>query len=459
MKRSSGILLPVFSLPSKYGGIGCFSLEAYHFIDFLSKAGQSYWQILPLVPPGECESPYSSPSTFAGNPLFIDLEQLIIMGLLIREEIEYYDWDNSNMINYPQVKENKSKLLYKAFMRSNHYNDPWFIQFCKDNKYWLDEYAIYMEFKEGKSVDYYIFEQYLFDLQWKKIKEYANYKGIKIIGDLPIYVSLNSADLHNNPELFQLDENMMPIMVAGCPPDMSAPEGQVWGNPLYDWGYHKQTNYAWWVKRMKRYAALHDIVRLDHFRGFYDYYAVPVNDRNAKNGEWRLGPGIDLFKVLEEKIPNLEFIAEDLGFLSQGVHDLMRDTGYPGMKILQFAFNSGKDNPYLPENISNNYVVYTGTHDNNTTLGWYKNATNWEKEHLRQYISCVNDISWDLIELAMSTKADLCIVQLQDYLGLDSDCRTNTPGTININWKWRMTEELNDDLAKRIKYLTIKYLR
>lgn len=458
MKRSSGILLPIFSLPSKYG-IGCFSLEAYNFIDFLSKSGQSYWQILPLVPAGECESPYSSPSTFAGNPLFIDLEQLIIMQLLTREEVEFYEWDNSNIIDYPIVTSNKMKLLYKAYMRSNHFNDPNFIKFCIDNAYWLEEYCDYMEIAEGNSVDYYKFEQFIFDLQWRKVKEYANYKGIKIIGDLPLYVSLNSADVYNNPDIFELDLDIVPNNVAGCPPDMSSPNGQVWGNPLYDWDYLKETEYDWWVKRMRRCADLHDVVRLDHFRGFYDYYSIPANTMDAKNGEWKLGPAMDLFKLLEEKIPNLDFIAEDLGFLSPGVHQLMKDTGYPGMKILQFAFNSGKDNPYLPENISENYVVYTGTHDNNTTLGWYKNASEWEKEHLKQYIPNIIDVCWDLIELAMSTKANLCIIQMQDYLGLDADCRTNTPGTINKNWKWRMTEEPTEDLAKRIKYLTKKYNR
>jgi 4-alpha-glucanotransferase len=458
MKRSSGILLPVFSLPSKYG-IGCFSWEAYDFIDFLSKAGQSYWQILPLVPAGECESPYSSPSTFAGNPLFIDLEQLIIQRLLTRKEIESYEWDNLDIINYSQVKENKMELLYSAFTRSNHYKDPWFIEFCKENEYWLDEYAMYMESTEGKPIDFYIFLQFIFDVQWKRVKEYANRKGIKIIGDLPLYVSLNSADAYNNPELFQIGSDMKLSAVAGCPPDMSAEDGQIWGNPLYDWEYHKKTGYRWWVERMKRCAVLHDVVRLDHFRGFYDYYAIPAEDKNAKNGEWKLGPAMDLFKVLEEQIPELEFIAEDLGFLSPGVHDLMRETGYPGMKILQFAFNGGKDNPYLPENISENYVVYTGTHDNNTTLGWYNNATDWEKEHLRQYIPELENVSWDLAELAMSTKANLCIIQMQDYLELDGDCRTNTPGTININWKWKMIELPTIQLAEKIKNLTEKYNR
>lgn len=456
--RTCGILLPIFSLPSRYG-IGCFSAEAYEFIDFLSESGQTYWQILPLVPAGDCESPYSSPSTFAGNPLFIDLEQLRIQRLLTKDEIDNCNWGNSFMINYPLVKENKMRLLYKAFERSDHYKDPNFISFCKENEYWLDDYAQYMERKERKSVDYYIFEQFVFDEQWKRLRQHAKNKGIQIIGDLPIYVSLNSVDVDSKPELFDLDHNGKPSSVAGCPPDMSSTDGQVWGNPLYDWTYHKQTGYTWWVERIKRCMRLYDIVRLDHFRGFYDYYTVPVG-KTAKEGEWKLGPGLELFKVLEEKVPNLKVIVEDLGILSPGVHQLMKDTGYPGMKILHFAFNSGKDNPYLPENIHENFVVYTGTHDNNTTMGWFDEATDWEKRHFYQYIQhpcgCV---SWDMLELAMSTRADTCIIQMQDYLVLGSDCRINTPGTININWKWRMLEQPSRDLLESIKRMTYKYHR
>lgn len=458
MKRSAGILLPIFSLPSKYG-IGCFSREAIQFIDFLAKSNQKYWQILPLVPPGACESPYQSVSTFAGNPLFIDLEQLVYQRLLNREELDSYDWDESNMIDYDKVKKYKQELLYKAFERSDHYKEPWFISFCNRNKEWLEDYAYFMEKKEGKEYNYYVFEQFMFEQQWLTIKSYANYKGIKIIGDIPIYVSLDSADVYYNPELFQLEYGLTPESVAGCPPDFSSPDGQVWGNPLYNWEYHKQTGYKWWIERMRHCLKLHDVVRLDHFRGFYDYYSIPDADRDAKNGEWKLGPGMDLFRVLKNELGDMELIAEDLGFLSEGAYQFTVESGYPGMKILQFAFNGGKDNPYLPENISENFVVYTGTHDNNTTLGWWNNATDWEKEHLRQYIPEIKDISWDLVELAMSTKANMCIIQMQDYLGLDGDCRINTPGTININWMWRMLKLPSDDLAKRIKELTNKYNR
>ena len=456
--RNSGILLPVFSLPSEYG-IGCFSQEAYDFIDFLAKSDQKYWQILPLVIPGECESPYSSPSTFAGNPLFIDLESLVRGGMLTKNEIDSYDWDNSDKINYEKVKLYKGELLRKAYLRSNHKNEFAFKYFCNKNAYWLNDYAKYMSEKNGYKEDYYKFEQYHFDVQWSVLKSYARFNGIKIIGDLPIYVSLNSVEVTCNPELFELDENKKPINIAGCPPDMSSEDGQVWGNPLYNWDKHAETNYEWWVKRVKRCFELHDVVRLDHFRGFYDYFAIPNGDRTAKNGEWRLGPGIELFEKIQEELGDVEFIAEDLGILSQGVYDLMEETGFPGMKIMQYAFNGGKDNPYLPENITENCIVYTGTHDNNTTLGWYNNTSEWEKKQLQEYIPKIKNISWDLIELAMKSRAKTCIIPMQDYLELDADSRTNTPGTININWMWRMTEIPNRKVMNRIKRLVKKYKR
>lgn len=452
MDRSSGILLPIFSLPSKYG-IGCFSNEAIKFIDFLEESGQHYWQILPLVPPGACESPYQSISTFAGNPMFIDLEQLVQQGLLIQEELDSYDWDQSDMINYKKVKKYKTELLKKAFKRSKHYKYPEYLKFCKDNKYWLRDYSYYLSFKENELTEYYVFEQFLFNTQWMTIKTYANSKDIKIIGDLPIYVSMDSSDVYYHKELFELENGKL-ASVAGCPPDDFAEDGQIWGNPLYDWDKHKETNYKWWIERIRHCFKLYDVVRLDHFRGFYDYFSIPIQDRDAKNGEWKLGPGMDLFNKLKEELGDLDFIAEDLGYLSQGVHDLMKETGFPGMKIMQFAFNGGKDNPYLPENISENYVVYTGTHDNNTTLGWYNKASDWEKEHLRQYIPNIEDVSWDMINLAMSTKAKLCIIQMQDYLSLDEHARTNTPGTININWMWRMKEIPSYNLSICIKQLT-----
>jgi 4-alpha-glucanotransferase len=453
--RTSGILLPIFSLPTTQG-IGSFSREAFEFVDFLAEAGQKYWQILPLVPPGACESPYQSISTFAGNPLFIDVYELLNEGLIDEDDIEEWGGDK---VDYNKVREYKTKLLKKAFKKSEYYRTDEYVRFYIENSFWLEEYVQLMWLRNDEKPAYYRFEQFMFFKQWMKVKEYANSKGIKIIGDLPIYVSLDSTDVFFHKELFEVDNDGKPYNVAGCEPDWSCKDGQVWGNPLYNWWRHGETNFDWWIKRVRHCFKLHDVVRLDHFRGFYDYYSIPYGDKTAKNGFWRLGPGFHLFQKIKERLGDVEFIAEDLGFLSQGVHDLMRDTGFPGMKILHFAFNGGKDNPYLPENISENYVVYTGTHDNNTTVGWYNEATEWEKEHLKQYIPEIKDISWDLVELAMSTKANTCIIQMQDYLGLGAEHRVNTPGTININWMWMMTEMPDKELANRIRSITKQYNR
>lgn len=457
--RSCGILLPVFSLPSKYG-IGCFSNEAIDFINFLADAGQKYWQILPLVIPGAWDSPYQSPSTFAGNPLFIDLEQLVQMGLLYQHELDEFDWANSEYIDYGRVKWNKTQLLERAFDRCRHdyFHNQYFKQFCDRNNHWLEDYANYMSMKEGKDPGYYRFEQALFMYQWKIVKSYANYKGIKIIGDLPIYVSMDSADVYYNKHLFELENGELSA-VAGCPPDDFSADGQCWGNPLYNWDEHRRTGYDWWIRRVAHCFELYDVVRLDHFRAFYDYYSIPARDGHARNGVWKYGPGIDLFNKIRERLGNVEFIAEDLGYVNQGVHDLMRQTGFPGMKILQYAFNGGKDNPYLPENISENYVVYTGTHDNNTSLGWYNDTSWWEREHLRQYIPNITDVSWNLADLAMSTRANLCIIQMQDFMNVDSRGRINTPGTCDWNWKWRMYEIPSVHIAWGIRQMVYRHNR
>ena len=454
--RTSGILLPIFSLPSKYG-IGSFSNEAVRFIDFLVESGQTYWQILPLVPPGPCESPYQSVSSFAGNPYFIDLDQLITQRLLTQEEVDMYDWgERSDRVDYSLVKKNKDELLRKAFSRSKHYNDASYIDFCKKNDYWLKDYAYYMAFTNNEHSEYYKYEQYVFNMQWKLIKAYANFKGIKIIGDIPIYVAFDSSDVYYNKHLFDLKDGRM-AAVAGCPPDDSSPVPQKWGNPLYNWEEHKKTNYEWWIKRIRRCFDLHDVVRIDHFRGFYDYYSIPLDD-NGANGEWKLGPGMDLFNRIKEEFGDVEIIAEDLGFLNQGVFDLLRDTGYPGMKILLYAFNGGDDNPYLPENLgTNNCVIYTGTHDNDTVMGWYEKAPQYEKDKFRRYVGEGNPC-WKMIELAMSTIADMCIIPMQDYLELGTEDRTNTPGTTQNNWEWRM-KYIPTDLCDRIKELTKRYNR
>ena len=316
-----------------------------------------------------------------------------------------------------------------------------------------------MSKKEGEEPEIYKFQQFLFFHQWSEIKWYANYKGIKIIGDLPIYVSLESSDVYDNPELFQLELDIIPKAVAGCPPDMFSEEGQLWGNPLYDWDKHKETNFEWWVKRIEHNLKLYDVVRIDHFRALYDYYSIPFGAKSAKEGEWKLGPGMDLFKAIEAKLGKVNLIAEDLGILSPGVYDLLRDSGLPGMKILHYAFNGGKDNPYLPENITENYIVYTGTHDNDTTVGWYEKASEWEKEQLQSYIG-EGEIHWEMIELAMSTKAKICIIPIQDYLGLGSEARVNIPGVVGKeNWSWKLKEIPTKELAVKIKGITEKYKR
>lgn len=460
--KESGILMPIFSLPSKYG-IGCFSNEAYKFIDFLAKAEQRYWQILPLVPIDDTYSPYQSCSTFAGNYLFIDLEQLVYDELLTKEEIESFDWTNDNKINYEQVKHNKKELLKKAYDKFWLYCDKdmnlyfSYLDFLEHNDAWIVPYTNYMHRKTNMPRTYYAFEQYIFDKQWNNLKTYANSIGIKIIGDLPIYISADSADAEYNKKLFQIENGKLSY-VAGCPGDNFAPDGQFWGNPLYNWNKHKETNYSWWKERIKRCFELYDVLRLDHFKGFDEYFAIPYNGK-PNDGHWEKAPGIEFFNVLKEEFGDLEIIAEDLGVASESLDKLLHDTGFPGMKVLQFAFNGGKDNPYLPENINENSIVYTGTHDNNTTIGWYNKATDWEKEQLKQYIPEITDISWNLIELAMSTKAKICIVQMQDYLSLDENARINTPGTVGSNWTWRIDEIPSDDIVDKIKNLVKKYNR
>ena len=455
--RESGVLMPIFSLPSKYG-IGCFSKEAFQFIEFLEKAGQKCWQILPLTPTGPSNSPYQSCSTFAGNFLFIDIEQLVHQGLLTYDDIYQYYWDNSDKIDYGQVHYYKQQLLRTAFWRSNHYGDPKFIEFCNRNRYWLDAYAEYIASRDNYYKEYYKFEQYIFEQQWYYVKSYANSKGIKIIGDLPIYVSLDSADVYSNPYLFQLHYGQ-PTAVAGCPPDDFSSDGQVWGNPLYDWQKHRETGFEWWVQRAKRCFELYDIVRIDHFRGLYDYYSIPYGDQTAHRGHWEYAPGKELIDTIKWRLGDVKFIAEDLGMLTPGVHDLLNYSGFPGMKILQFAFGGGSDNPYLPHNFgTNNCVVYTGTHDNDTTIGWFNKASDWEKHHLGQHIWYNNGCE-GMINLAMSTRADMCIIPIQDYLGLDSYARINTPGTCSGNWEWRMYNIPSDDLAYKIKDLVHRYNR
>ena len=513
MGRKSGILLPISSLPSDYG-IGSFSKEAYEFVDFLEKAGQSYWQILPLGQTGYGDSPYQSFSTFAGNPYFIDLDDLIGEGYISREDVScLYFGSISAYVDYAEMYKNRYIILRKAYDNSpfslsmvNGQESPEgrekqeaFEEFIRDNRDWLTDYALYRAVKREQGNTSYIewedsirlrdpeamrtyrekladeirfveFQQYLFYTQWMALKDYANGKGIEIIGDLPIYVAFDSADTWSHPELFEFDEKGFPTVVAGVPPDAFSATGQLWGNPIYKWDYHKKTGYAWWMDRLSYAFSLYDVVRIDHFRGFDEYYAIPYGAETALEGEWRPGPGAELFKVMEENFGKKSIIAEDLGILTPGVYKLLEDTGYPGMKVLQFAFDTGEENIYLPSNYRDeNCVVYTGTHDNDTTLGWYEKAEDWKKRFLTWYLREKSDTSFagadhgdllspgdavrGMIELAHSSRAKLSIIPMQDYLMLGSDARTNVPGVGDGNWRWQMrkdafTREIIDDIVR-----------
>lgn len=491
--RRNGMLLPIASLPSPYG-IGGFSKEAYEFIDLLEETGQKLWQILPLGPTSYGDSPYQSFSTFAGNPYFIDLDTLAEKGWLTKEACEASDYgDNESYIDYGRIYNSRFVLLKQAFLNSDILSDEKFTEFCKANQHWLPDYALYMALKnqnDGKSwieweeeirlrkpeaveyykkeleeeCNFYEFLQYEFHEQWTKVKEYAHEKGIQIVGDVPIYVAFDSADTWANPELFQLDEKNLPLGVAGCPPDAFSATGQLWGNPLYNWAYHKKTGYDWWLKRIAYCFDLYDIVRIDHFRGFDEYYSIPYGDETAVNGHWEKGPGMDLFDTVKEKLGELDIIAEDLGFLTESVFQLLKDSGYPGMKVLQFAFDPSEDSDYLTYKYQRNCVVYTGTHDNDTTAGWFEKLSDGDKEIALRYMNSFytpkEEQHWDLIALAMRSTADTCIIPVQDFLGLGSEARINMPSTLGDNWKWRMTKgAFSEELKEKIRRMTKLYGR
>ncbi len=504
MKRSCGVLLPVTSLPSQYG-IGCFSKEAYEFVDFLAEAGQTYWQILPLGQTGYGDSPYQSFSTFAGNPYFIDPKKLMELGYITEQDAAECDFGGSDRyIDYEKMYFGRYSLLRKAYDNSPYalyLTEKWagaqfdherllFEEYVQSNN-WLEDYALFSAVKDslgGISCDqwdddirlrkseavaaykeklrdeirFVQFQQFMFYTQWKSLKAYANAKGMKIIGDLPIYVAFDSADTWSHPELFEFDEKGFPTVVAGCPPDAFSATGQLWGNPIYKWSYHKETGYSWWLERLNCVFELYDVVRIDHFRGFDEFWAVPYGDKTAMNGEWRPGPGYELFRVMEEKLGKKSIIAEDLGFLTPSVLELVKKTGYPGMKVLQFAFD-GSDNAYLPHNFKNsNCTVYTGTHDNDTTRGWYSSLGQKEKSNCESYvgISSEDSATAQMIRCAFMSTADTAVIPMQDYLNLGSEARINTPSTLGLNWKWRLLPgECTPKLAKSMKKLAESYFR
>lgn len=492
MKRSAGILLPISSLPSKYG-IGCFDKAAYAFVDFLKDAGQTCWQILPLGQTSYGDSPYQSFSTFAGNPYFISLDALCDEQLLTKEECEAAALPDTDCIDYSRLYETRYSLLRKAYNRME--NDNVVLEFTATQP-WLEDYALFMALKDhfggvswdewtenirlrkedalkywkerlAKEVDFYQFLQYQFFRQWNNLKAYANANGIRIIGDIPIYVAFDSADAWANPELFQLDEMGLPKAVAGCPPDGFAADGQLWGNPLYDWEYHKETGFKWWIERLRQCFAMYDVVRIDHFRGFDEYYAIPYGDKTAKNGHWEQGPGMDLFHAVEAALGKREVIAEDLGFMTDSVRQLVKDSGFPNMKVLEFAFDSrdtGSRNDYLPHNYNENCVAYTGTHDNQTIFSWFQTITDEERSMAREYLcdgfTPDEKLHRAFISLIMRSRAKLCIIPMQDWLGLDDKSRINVPSTVGTNWKWRLLPtDLPDTLKEEIYKTTQIYGR
>ncbi len=486
--RASGILMPVFSLPSRYG-IGSFSKSAYQFVDMLKKAGQKYWQILPLCPTSYGDSPYQSFSTYAGNPYFIDLDQLIEEKLLTRKECQACDFgDDPQDIDYGKLYENRFKLLRKAYERANVGEDQEFEAYRRENAWWLDDYALFMAVKDqfdgvawnewaedirlrwSNAMDYYrrklyyeiefySYLQFVFMKQWKKLKNYANINGIEIIGDIPIYVAFDSADAWANPELFQFDAENLPTAVAGCPPDGFSADGQLWGNPLYRWDYHRETGFDWWIRRIAYCSELYDVVRIDHFRGFDEYYSIPYGDTTARNGHWEKGPGIALFEAAKNRLGELNIIAEDLGYITDSVKKLVADSGFPGMKVLEFAFDSREKSDYLPYTYEKNSVVYTGTHDNETIAGWYAGLDKSDLKMCTDYMNIDRipgkEYHWDFIRLAMLSVSDLCVIPIQDYLGLDNRARINHPSTLGTNWRWRLAKgQLSASLLKEIREMT-----
>ncbi len=487
--RASGILLPIFSLPSPYG-IGTLGQAAYDYVDFLHRGNQRYWQVLPVGPTSYGDSPYQSFSTYAGNPYFIDLDLLKADGLLTQDEIGLHTKDApGEAIDYAFLFENRFTLLKMAYGRFHKPQD--FENFCQREKSWLFDYALFMAIKAENGhvswqewpkalklrkskalketekrlhneIGFYMFMQYLFFAQWARLKKYANKKGVKIIGDIPIYVALDSADTWMNPELFQLDKNLVPTHVAGCPPDYFAKTGQLWGNPLYHWEKHRETGFAWWIQRVKACFGLFDILRIDHFRGFASYYSVPFGHPTAQFGTWMEGPRRALFDALKGALGKKEIIAEDLGFLTDDVFVLLKQTGYAGMKVMQFAFEPYGQSIYIPHAYPRKCVVYTSTHDSPTVMGWVAETGKKDLAFAKKYLALSKreGYSWGFIRGAWGSVADTAIASLQDFLELGKEARINIPSTLGGNWVWRLKgDECTQALADKINEITLRYGR
>ena len=528
--RESGILFPIFSIPSKYG-IGSFSKEAYEFVDFLEESGQGFWQILPIGPTGFGDSPYQPFSAFAGNPYFISLDDLIEDELLTRDEVNAYSFgSDETKVDYGAVYESRREILKTAYQRfkeklelsknekpapsdkdkdSDKVKDSdkakasaeeeslvslaeAYAAFLKQEEYWIEDYALFMALKEknggGSWLDWdddlrkrepsavkkakeelsdemglFYFEQFEFDREFRALKAYANKKNIKIIGDIPFYVAMDSSDAWSRPEVFLMDKDLKPKVVAGCPPDAFSPTGQLWGNPIYDWAAEKKRGYDWWLHRMYRTYAYYDVIRIDHFHGFCDYYAIPYGDETAKNGKLEKGPGIEFFDTIKRHIKDLRIIAEDLGNNTPENERLLKETGFPGMKVLQYGFTSW-DSYYVNHRHINNCVVYTGTHDNTPTYAWAQEINEGQLSFTRRYINSMNTdfggLTWDLIREAYRSVADLCVIPLQDYLCFGKEARINTPGAPDGNWQWRLKPNyLSKELSGSIRGLAEVYSR
>lgn len=489
--RRSGILLHISSLPSDYG-IGKLGKEAFAFADFLKKSGTSVWQILPISPTSYGDSPYQSFSVHAGNPYFIDFEKLEEDGLLEKSDYSNIDWGNDfRHVDYAKIYENCFSVLRKAFEKFDTSNDE-YKAFCKEQSDWLADYSLFMALKfdhngdpwnkwekslamrekealkEAKKkyaedIAFFSVIQYWFYTQWSALKTYCNKNGISIIGDIPIYVAFDSVEVWSQPELFCLDGEHMPIDVAGCPPDIFSPTGQLWGNPLYDWAYHKKSRYTWWIKRLKKASTLYDTVRIDHFRGFESFYTIPYGNPTAEIGEWRLGPGYSLFEAAKKKLGDISIIAEDLGFITPEVHELLEKCGYPGMKVLQFAFDGDPENNYLPQNYTTSKIVaYTGTHDNMTLSGWANDLKGASLSFAKRYLRIKDrkDLPEELLHLTWSSCAELAVAQIQDFLNSEPGSRMNIPSTASGNWQYRTVKsDYTSKLAKKILQFNTIYNR
>lgn len=488
--RASGILLHISSLPGGYG-IGKLGREAYDFADFLKKAEQKYWQILPVSPTSYGDSPYQSFSVHAGNPYFIDLETLEKDGLLEASDYKDVEWGSGDRVDYGLIYDKLFGVLGKAYENYKKLGGGECPKFAEENP-WVADYALFMSLKfahGGKAwyewepplkmfekkaiakarkefsddIGFWTFLQYEYAKQWNALKAYVNGLGIDFIGDIPIYVAYDSVEVWTRPELFLLDGEKTPIDVAGCPPDVFSVKGQLWGNPLYRWDVMEEQGYEWWIERLRAASETYDVVRIDHFRGFESYYTIPYGSEDAVIGEWRKGPGMKLFKAVKAALGKQRIIAEDLGFITKDVARLLKASGYPGMKVLEFAFDPDGKSAYLPHNFASpNCVCYTGTHDNETALGWVRSASRKELKFCRDYLNVKRnrDIPYAMIRAAWASVADTAIAQMQDFLELDSSARMNVPSTVGTNWKWRMSGgELTDELAEKIAALTVLYGR